>query len=138
MLKCLIDPDVPVNSGFYRNVHMIAPAGTVVNCTAPAPVVGGWETQLRLTEVMLKALAEAIPEKVPAGTEGMICHSGFGGFDPYRNETYCFLGDHSRRLRRTGHQVTAQMPCSPTAKTPPTRRSKRRNSTIRYALPATN
>ena len=40
---------------------------------------------------MLKALAEAIPEKVPAGTEGMICHSGFGGFDPYRNETYCFL-----------------------------------------------
>ena len=91
MLKCMIDPDVPVNSGFYRNVHMIAPAGSVVNCTAPAPVVGGWETQLRLTEVMLKALADAIPEKVPAGTEGMICHSGFGGFDPYRNETYCFL-----------------------------------------------
>lgn len=91
VLKCMIDPDVPVNSGFYLNVHMVAPAGTVVNCTAPAPVVGGWETQLRLTEVMLKALADAIPEKVPAGTEGMICHSGFGGFDPYRNETYCFL-----------------------------------------------
>lgn len=91
VLKCLIDPDVPVNSGFYRNVHMIVPAGSVVNCTAPAPVVGGWETQLRLTEVMLRALADAIPEKVPAGTEGMICHSGFGGFDPYRDETYCFL-----------------------------------------------
>lgn len=91
VLKCLIDPDVPVNSGFYRNVRMVAPAGTVVNCTAPAPVVGGWETQLRLTEVMLRALADAIPEKVPAGTEGMICHSGFGGFDPHRNETYCFL-----------------------------------------------
>ena len=91
VLKCLIDPDVPVNAGFYRNVRMVAPAGTVVNCTAPAPVVGGWETQLRLTEVMLKALADAIPEKMPAGTEGMICHAGFGGFDPYRNETYCFL-----------------------------------------------
>ena len=91
VLKCLIEPDVPVNTGFYRNVHMLAPEGTVVNCTEPYPVVGGWETQLRLTEVILRALADAIPEKVPAGTEGMICHSGFGGFDPYRNENYCFL-----------------------------------------------
>ena len=91
VLKCLIEPDVPVNTGFYRNVHMIAPEGTVVNCTEPYPVVGGWETQLRLTEVIIRALADAIPERVPAGTEGMICHSGFGGFDPYRNENYCFL-----------------------------------------------
>ena len=91
VLKCLIEPDVPVNTGFYRNVRMIAPEGTVVNCTEPYPVVGGWETQLRLTEVILRALADAIPERVPAGTEGMICHSGFGGFDPYRNENYCFL-----------------------------------------------
>ncbi len=91
VLKCLIDPDVPVNTGFYRNVKMLAPEGTVVNCTEPYPVVGGWETQLRLTEVILRALADAIPERVPAGTEGMICHSGFGGFDPYRNESYCFL-----------------------------------------------
>ena len=91
VLKCLIDPDVPVNAGFYRNVRMIAPEGTVVNATEPFPVVGGWETQLRLTEVILKALAEAMPERIPAGTEGMICHSGFGGVDPYRDETYCFL-----------------------------------------------
>ena len=91
VLKCLIEPDVPVNTGFYRNVKMLAPEGTVVNCTEPYPVVGGWETQLRLTEVILRALADAIPERVPAGTEGMICHSGFGGFDPYRNENYCFL-----------------------------------------------
>ena len=91
VLKCLIEPDVPVNTGFYRNVHMVAPEGTVVNCTEPYPVVGGWETQLRLTEVIIRALADAIPERVPAGTEGMICHSGFGGFDPYRNENYCFL-----------------------------------------------
>ncbi len=91
VLKCLIDPDVPVNAGFYRNVHMIAPEGSVVNCTEPFPVVGGWETQIRLTDVIFKALSDLIPERVPAGTEAMICHSGFGGDDPYRNETYCFL-----------------------------------------------
>jgi len=51
VLKCLIDPDVPINAGFGRLVRLIAPEGTVVNAKAPAPVVGGWETQVRLTDV---------------------------------------------------------------------------------------
>ena len=106
VLKCLIDPDVPVNAGFYRNVRMVAPEGTVVNCTEPYPVVGGWETQIRLADVIFKALAQAIPEKVPAGTEAMICHSGFGGSDPYRDETYCFLetiaGGYGGRASKDG------------------------------------
>ncbi len=106
VLKCLIDPDVPVNAGFYRNVRMLAPEGTVVNCTEPYPVVGGWETQIRMSDIIFKALAQAIPEKVPAGTEAMICHSGFGGSDPYRNETYCFLetiaGGYGGRASKDG------------------------------------
>jgi N-methylhydantoinase B len=91
VLRCLLDPDVPTNAGFYRHVRLVAPPGTVVNCTAPAPVVGGWETQLRLTDVILKALAGAIPDRVPAGTKAMICHAGFGGLDPRTGEYYCFL-----------------------------------------------
>ena len=106
VLKCLIDPDVPVNEGFYRNVRMVAPEGAVVNCTEPYPVVGGWETQMRLVDIIFKALAQAIPEMVPAGTEAMICHSGFGGSDPYRDETYCFLetiaGGYGGRASRDG------------------------------------
>ncbi|HTU21434.1 MAG TPA: hydantoinase B/oxoprolinase family protein [Gemmataceae bacterium] len=90
-LKCLIDADVPVNAGFYRLVRLIAPAGTVVHCTPPAPVVGGWETQTRLTDVIFKALAPALPERVPAGTKAMMCHAGFGGIDPRNGEYYCFL-----------------------------------------------
>ncbi len=90
-LKCLIDPDVPTNSGFYRLVRVTAPAGTVVNCTPPAPVVGGWETQTRLTDVIFKALAAALPERMPAGTKAMQCHAGFGGTDPRTGEYYCFL-----------------------------------------------
>ena len=91
VLKCLIDPDVPVNAGFYSLVRMVAPEGTVVNCTTPAPVVGGWETQARLTDVMLKALSEALPDRMPAGTKAMICHAGFGGTDPRTGDYYCFL-----------------------------------------------
>jgi N-methylhydantoinase B len=90
-LKCLIDPDLPVNDGFYRLVSLDAPAGTVVNCTWPSPVVGGWETQTRLVDVIFRALLPALPEKLPAGTKAMMCHAGFGGVDPGTGDYYCFL-----------------------------------------------
>lgn len=91
VLKCLIDPDIPVNAGFYRLVQVDAPEGSVVNCRPPAPVVAGWEINARLTDVILKALAPALPHLIPAGTKAMICHAGFGGLDPRRQEYYCFL-----------------------------------------------
>jgi N-methylhydantoinase B len=90
-VKCLIDPDLPVNDGFYRLVTVDAPGGTVVNCTWPSPVVGGWETQTRLVDVILRALLPALPERLPAGTKAMMCHAGFGGVDPASGEYYCFL-----------------------------------------------
>ena len=90
VLKSLIDPDVPVNAGFYKMVQVKAPAGTVVNCTHPAPVVGGWETQVRLSDVLFKALAPALPERVPAGTKAMMCQVGFGGTDARTGELYAF------------------------------------------------
>ena len=106
VLKCLIDPDVPVNAGFHRLVRLIAPEGTVVNATAPAPVVGGWETQTRLTDVILKALAGAVPDRVPAGTKAMICQVGLGGADPRTGELYAYYealaGGYGGRATRDG------------------------------------
>jgi N-methylhydantoinase B len=90
-LKCLIDPDVPVNEGFYRVLTIHAPEGTVTNCVHPAPVVAGWEVSSRLTDVLFKALSQLLPKKVPAGTKAMICHAGFGGTDPRKGEHYSFL-----------------------------------------------
>ena len=90
-LKCLIDPDLPVNDGFYRLVSVDAPRGTVTNCTWPSPVVGGWETQTRLVDVIFRALLPALPSALPAGTKAMMCHAGFGGVDPVTNEYVCFL-----------------------------------------------
>jgi len=91
VLKCLIDPDLPANAGFYKLVRVNAPLGTVTNCTSPAPVVGGWETQTRLVDVILKALSPVMKERIPAGTKAMMCHAGFGGADPKTGEYYCFL-----------------------------------------------
>jgi N-methylhydantoinase B len=90
-LKCLVDPDLPVNDGFYRLLQVDAPAGTVVNCTWPSPVVGGWETQTRLVDVIFRALLPALPERLPAGTKAMMCHAGFGGVDAATGEYTCFL-----------------------------------------------
>ncbi|MBI3977508.1 MAG: hydantoinase B/oxoprolinase family protein [Chloroflexi bacterium] len=105
-LKCFIDQDVPVNQGFYDLVRVHAPLGTVVNCRAPAPVVGGWETHVRVTDLIFKALAPAMPDRVVAGTKAMQCHAGFGGIDPRDGEYYCFLetlaGGYGGRIGKDG------------------------------------
>lgn len=105
-LKCLVDQDVPVNQGFYDLVRVEAPPGTVVNCLPPAPVVGGWETHSRLTDVIFRALAPAMPARVAAGTKAMMCHAGFGGIHPQTEGYYCFLetiaGGYGGRATRDG------------------------------------
>jgi len=105
-LKCLTDPDIPVNAGFYRVLSINAPSGTVVNCNYPAPVVGGWETAIRLVDIIFLALSQLIPERVPAGCKAMICHTGFGGIDPRSGEYYCYLetvaGGFGGRLGKDG------------------------------------
>jgi len=89
-VKCLIDPDLPVNDGFYRLIACDAPAGSVTNCTWPSAVVGGWETQDRLVEVMFRALLPAFPDRLPAGTKGMMCQAGFGSLDLETSTYTCF------------------------------------------------
>ena len=91
VLKCLIDPDVPINDGFYQPIEVTAPEGSAVNARHPGAIVGGWEVSTRLCEVLFRALSEAVPDKVPAGTKGMICHVGFGTEDPRTGDYYTFL-----------------------------------------------
>ncbi len=91
VLKCLVDPDIPVNEGFYQPIEVIAPKGLVLNARHPGAIVGGWEVSMRLCEVLFKALSQAVPDRVPAGTKGMICHVGFGGEDPRTGDYYTYL-----------------------------------------------
>ncbi|MFB6188389.1 MAG: hydantoinase B/oxoprolinase family protein [Halapricum sp.] len=71
VLRCVTDPDVPPNHGCYEPVTVTAPEGSLLNPEPPAAVVGGnVETSQRVTDVVFAALAEAAPERVPAGGQG--------------------------------------------------------------------
>jgi N-methylhydantoinase B len=71
---------VAPNEGVYGLAGIVAPAGTVVNATPPAPVVAAnTETSNRLADIMLAALAKAYPERVPAGSYGSACVYTLGG-----------------------------------------------------------
>src|SRR5262249_45278047 len=67
-LKCLADPDLPANDGFYRLVRVEAPRRTVAHCPAPAPARRGWAAPTRLVDAIFKALAPALRDRVPPGT----------------------------------------------------------------------
>ena len=106
-LKCIADPDLPVNEGFYRHVRLVAPEGTVVNCVHPFPVVGGWETQVRLNDTIFKALAQAIPETDDRRDEGDAVSRGVRRRRSPLRGVLLLPGDAGRRLRRPGEQRRA-------------------------------
>ena len=125
-LKCLIDPDLPVNDGFYRaRLACTRPPGRSRTARGPRPVVGGWETQTRLVDVIFRALLPAFPERLPAGTKAMMCQAGFGSLDVATGDVHLLLRHVRRRLRRRASRATAPTRCRRTARTPRTRRSRR-------------
>ncbi|MEB3779343.1 MAG: hydantoinase B/oxoprolinase family protein [Desulfurococcales archaeon] len=79
-LKSTIDPDMPMNQGFFRPVAIEAPRGSIVNPIKPAPVGGGnVETSQRIADVVFKALAKALPGRVPAASCGTMSNVMVGG-----------------------------------------------------------
>lgn len=80
VFRCLIGLDVPNNSGCLVPVSVIAPQGTVVNAVRPAPVAGGnVETSQRIVDVLLGALSQAVPQLVPAASQGTMNNVTVGG-----------------------------------------------------------
>lgn len=88
---CVTDPMtlIPRNSGCYRPIRIIAPPGSVVNCTHPSPSVGGnTDLQPKLIDLLLEALADAAPDKVAASTGGSSSNLLFGGVHPETGQFY--------------------------------------------------
>lgn len=89
--RCLLGEDVPTNSGCLRPIRVIAPEGTVVNARPPAAVAGGnVETSQRITDVLLGALAQAAPDRVPAASQGTMNNLTIGGWDPRHGRPFTY------------------------------------------------
>lgn len=69
-IKSAMDPDIPINEGSTRPVKVTAPEGTVVNCKFPAAVAARMQIGHFMTEMVFRALAEAIPDRVIAPCGG--------------------------------------------------------------------
>jgi N-methylhydantoinase B len=82
VFRCLLREDVPATAGLMRPIKLIAPEGTVVNARPPAAVAGGnVETSQRIVDVLLRALAQALPQQIPAASSGTMNNLTIGGMD---------------------------------------------------------
>jgi N-methylhydantoinase B len=83
VFRCLLSEDVPATSGLMTPIHVNAPAGTIVNARPPAAVAGGnVETSQRMVDTLLRALAKAAPQRIPAASQGTMNNLTLGGKDP--------------------------------------------------------
>jgi len=96
VFRCLLAEDVPAAAGLMRPIHVIAPEGTIVNARPPAAVAGGnVETSQRIVDVVLRALAQAIPDRIPAAAAGTMNNLTIGGVqlsakDPRTAEPFAY------------------------------------------------
>jgi len=91
VFRCLLMDDVPATAGLMRPIQVIAPEGTVVNARPPAAVAGGnVETSQRIVDVLLKALAQALPARIPAAASGTMNNLTIGGVDPRTHEPFAY------------------------------------------------
>ena len=80
-VRLLANEDVPVNHGCFQPVKVITPPGSVLNPRFPAAVVvGNTETSQRVVDTVLGALAQALPDVIPAASQGTMNNFAVGGF----------------------------------------------------------
>ena len=83
VVRCLIAGDAPMNHGTFAPVTVIAPEGSIVNARPPAGVAqGNVETSQRIVDTLFGALAQALPDVIPAASQGTMNNITAGGIDP--------------------------------------------------------
>ena len=91
VFRCLVGGDVPASAGLMEPIEVVAPRGTIVNATHPASVAGGnVETSQRIVDVLLKALHRALPQRIPAASQGTMNNLTIGGIDARNNSEFAY------------------------------------------------
>lgn len=90
----MVNPAIPHNEGMLKPLHYIVPEGTILNASYPAATTFGNHLCPQVADSIFKALGPAVPERVTAGWNHLLC-SLFTGMHPRTNRKYvdiCFLG----------------------------------------------
>ncbi|MDT5061876.1 MAG: N-methylhydantoinase [Acidobacteriota bacterium] len=91
VFRCLVGGDIPASAGVMEPIETIAPRGTIVNALHPASVAGGnVETSQRIVDVLFKALHQALPQKIPAASQGTMNNLTIGGIDSRTNQEFAY------------------------------------------------
>jgi N-methylhydantoinase B len=91
VLRCLLSDDAPATAGILRPLTLHTEEGSIVDARPPAAVAGGnVETSQRIVDVLLRALAKAVPERIPAASAGTMSNLTIGGIDPRTNEPFTY------------------------------------------------
>ena len=91
VFRCLVRDDILYNAGIARVVRVIAPEGSLVNATRPAAVAAGnVECSQRITDVVLGAVAQALPDIVPAASQGTMNNVTLGGTHPASGARFAY------------------------------------------------
>jgi N-methylhydantoinase B len=91
VFRCLLPEDAPANAGLMRPITVHAPEKTIVNASPPAAVAAGnVETSQRIVDVLLRALSQAIPDRIPAASSGTMNNLTIGGTDPRNGKPFAY------------------------------------------------
>ena len=89
--RCLAPPEMPTNEGCLRPIKVATKKGSVVDAEPPSAVsAGNVETSQRLVDVLLGALSKAVPDKIPAASQGTMNNVSFGGTDPESGRSFAY------------------------------------------------
>ncbi len=91
MLKAITSPSIPVNEGCFRPLKIICPPRTIFTAERPAAVSTYWETMNYVTDLVWKALAPIVPERLPAGHFLSVCGVVLAGQHPDTNELFLLV-----------------------------------------------
>jgi N-methylhydantoinase B len=91
VLMALTDPSIPASEGCFRALQVICPEGTIFTCRRPAPVSTYWETMLYAADLIWKAMAPVLPDRLPAGHFLSVCGTIVAGPHPDTGELFLLV-----------------------------------------------
>ena len=92
IFKALTNPQIPANGGCFRSLEVVCPDHTVFTAKRPAPTSTYWETMLYAEDLIWKALAEHVPDRLTAGHVLSVCAVILTGKHPHTGEDVILVG----------------------------------------------